>query len=363
MKNAIIGKKLKAMLLLLPCIVILLGGGLFFWNQFMLSRDAQYLQASGYQYAMADSDYALSYLKIGNDAAKHIVVTISDIGVDDFAEQLDPMIACLKDNALFICMNRAGYGLSGDTDKAQTIDKVVADYRIALENANIEPPYVLLPHAYGGVIATYWESQYPDEIAGVFYLDGAVLSEQAVESQYSPVSVWMQRLSTIFGFTRFNPSIVGTLPPDYAPAQKANAARLSIRSHQTTAKSSEAKLLSENYSTAYTHIVANDIPKAYLNAASFRTREDWLASDDWARTFQQIPEIPEAERLQIADQEIEACRNATENTVKPYIELLGNCEYMELPGNHFIHMQKPTSCAVLFSQFLTRIEYTISTES
>lgn len=344
------------MRLLLPCIVILLGMGLFFWNQFMLSKDAQYLQASGYQYAMAGADYALSYQKIGNDAAKHIVVTISDIGTDDFAEQLEPMISCLQDQVLFVCMNRAGYGLSGDTDEPQTLERVVADYRTALQNSNIEAPYILLPHGYGGVIATYWESRYPDEIAGVFYLNGAVVSEDAVQPQYAPMSAWLKRLCTMFGITRLNPSMVGELPSGYAPKQKADAVRLSIRSYRTAAKSSEQKLLADNYSTAHANIVTNNIPKAYLNAASFRTEEEWLAADDWARTFQSMPERTDAERLQLAEQEVADCRAAIENRVKPYTELLGNCEYIELPGNHAIHMYQPTSCAVLFLQFLMRLE-------
>lgn len=349
-------KKSILTLLLVFLIAAALAGGLYGLNRIMLKKEARLLQERGYQFSLTDADYALSYKKIGNDAADHILVAISGMGVDAYAETLAPMAEYLKDNALFVCIDRAGYGLSADTHRPQTVEQVVEDYRSALKNANIEPPYVLLPHSYGGVMATCWESKFPDEIAGVFYLDCTVLSAAPEKSQYSPLSSFVLRFFSDFGITRFTNQLIVTLPPEYSAEQKENAMLLTMHSLRSYAKDSEAKLLPQNCKTVYESIVKNDIPKAYLCASCFRTREEWLAADNWARTYQNMPKATEEERLEIADQNIALCENIAEDVIKPYTDLLGNCEYLELPGDHFIYMQRPMECAVLLSRFLQRID-------
>ncbi|MBR4200749.1 MAG: alpha/beta hydrolase [Oscillospiraceae bacterium] len=357
MKKAEKSRK-KAVLELLLVLVIAAAAafGLYSWQHIMLKKEARLLQERGYQYAMTDVDYALGYRKIGSDIADHIVVTISGMGVDDYAEELAPMIEYLKDDALFVCMDRAGYGLSADTHRPQTVEQVVDDYRSALKNANIEPPYVLLPHSYGGVMATYWESKYPDEIEGVFYMDCTVLSAEEEESAYSALNAWTLRLFSAFGITRMTQKQIVTLPPSYSDTQKENSRLLTLHSFRPYAKDSEQKLMPQNCQTTYESIVTNGIPKAYLSAASFRTAEEWLAADDWTRTWQKMPKATDEERQQLAEKNVSICKNMAEDVIKPYTDLLGNCEILELPGDHFIYMQRPTECAVLFTQFLQRVD-------
>lgn len=342
-------------------IAALTAGGLYGWNRIMLKKEARLLQERGYQYAVTDADYALSYQKAGNDAAAHIVVAISGMGVDDYAEELAPMIEYLREDAFFVCMDRAGYGLSADTHRPQTVEQVVEDYRSALKDAKIEPPYVLLPHSYGGVIATYWESIYPDEIEGVFYMDCTVLSAEEEETQYFAPASWFMRLFSDFGITRMTQKQIVTLPPSYTDRQRENSRLLTMHSFRPYAKDSEQNLMPQNCKTVYESIAANDIPKAYLSAASFRTAEEWLVADDWARTWQKMPAATEEERQQLAEKNVSICKNMKEEVIRPYTDLLGNCEILELPGDHFIYMQRPMECAVLFSQFLHRIDETENT--
>ena len=54
----------------------------------------------------------------------------------------------LKDDYEIIYIDRAGYGYSDDTSIEQTVERVVSDYRNALNSAGIEGPYILLPHSY-----------------------------------------------------------------------------------------------------------------------------------------------------------------------------------------------------------------------
>jgi pimeloyl-ACP methyl ester carboxylesterase len=49
----------------------------------------------------------------------------------------------------------------------------VQEVHTALKNAGIAGPYVLVGHSLGGVIARLYAAQYPDEVAGVVFVDHA----------------------------------------------------------------------------------------------------------------------------------------------------------------------------------------------
>lgn len=323
----------------------------------LLKKEAKQMQAQGWCYAAANDEYSLSYRKSGNEFGKHIIVALSGMGISDYSIQLEPLTEYLSPDNLLVCIDRAGYGLSGDTKRPQTNEQIVQDYRTALKNAGIQPPYVLLPHSIAGVYATYWESKYPDEIEGVFYLDCGVLSADDNEGVSAPLLPAVQQWFEAFGGYRimqhFSP--LSALPENYTASQRANSKLLALHSAVSAAQISEAKLSAQNCKNAYENIVQNDIPKAYLNAASFHTRAEWLAADDWVRTFRKMPDATDEERIKLADQNIERCANIKEITL-PYTEALGNCAYLELSGDHMIYMQQPMQCAVLLSQFLAKID-------
>ena len=350
MKHERTRRSFPAKLLLLFALILLsVLSVLYLRHQRMLRKEARFLQSRGYRYAAADGDYTLSYLESGNDAGKHRIVAISGLGVSDYSVQLRTLAAGLGEDSLLVCIDRAGYGLSGDTDTPQTVQQIVNDYRAALKNANIEPPYILLPHAEGGVYATFWESMYPEETEGVFFLDGTFLSDVPPEA---PAAAGCGKAAACLGIQRLEKY---TLPAGYNATEQLSARMLRTRSAATSAQASERKLFPENCRTAYSHIAQNAVPKAYLRASSYRTAAEWLAADDWARTFRRMQEVSDAERQQYSEQHAAQYQQLTE-LAESYAAMLGNCEYFELPGDSFIHMQKPTQCSVLFSRFLTRIE-------
>lgn len=53
----------------------------------------------------------------------------------------------------------------------RTADDVVQDLNALLSKASVEAPYVLVGASFGGMVVTYYASQYPDEVAGVALLD------------------------------------------------------------------------------------------------------------------------------------------------------------------------------------------------
>ena len=61
------------------------------------------------------------------------------------------------------------------------------------------------------------------------------------------------------------------------------------------------------------------------------------------------------ERAACAVRAIESGKQSAD-ALRPYLDRLGNCQYYELTGSRYIHMQKPMQCAVLFTQFLMQLE-------
>ena len=90
------------------------------------------------------------------------------------------MTAELEKDGLVVFVDRAGYGFSEDTEQEMTLEAIVEDYRKALKNAGIKPPYILLPHSIGGAYANYWVSHYSEEIEAVVFCG----RESAVERRF-----------------------------------------------------------------------------------------------------------------------------------------------------------------------------------
>ena len=102
---------------------------------------------------------------------KHKVIAMPGSGDAAFTVDMKMLSEHLSDDISLIVTPRPGYGLCTDTDEELTTELVVEGTRTALKNAGIEPPYILMPHSMGGLYGTYWESNYPDEVSGVIFLD------------------------------------------------------------------------------------------------------------------------------------------------------------------------------------------------
>jgi pimeloyl-ACP methyl ester carboxylesterase len=68
--------------------------------------------------------------------------------------------------------DRAGTGASDAApNQPRTADDVIEDLDALLETAKVEGPYVLVGASFGGMIVTYYASEYPDDASGVVLLD------------------------------------------------------------------------------------------------------------------------------------------------------------------------------------------------
>ncbi len=353
MKKRIIKYTLIAVLLL----PVLFLGVMFCVHHVLRGRECKQLCQNGrYQYYRGSADYSLALTKKGNDNGSHIIIALSGMNLHNYSVGMLPMTELLCDDNLFVEIDRAGYGISNDTHIPQTTEQIVADYRAALRNAGIQPPYVLMPHSLGCVYATYWESLYPEEIEGVFFMDGTAMPQPEAEPAskllntlyYAAAQCGLQRL--------FYDSFFPNLPDNYTDAQRERSHSLNVYHAYSAAQISEAELENENCRTAYEAMVTNDIPKMFINAAcAVSTEEQFKEQYEWLRTIWDMPPY-ESLTQEMIQSELDERRKITEEQILPFVGQLGNCRYVTLPGQHLVYMQRPTDCAVLLTDFLSTLD-------
>jgi pimeloyl-ACP methyl ester carboxylesterase len=71
--------------------------------------------------------------------------------------------------------DRSGLGWSESAPEASTADSVIQDLRELLAAAGESPPYVLVGHSIGGLIAWLYADQNRNEVAGLVTVDGTPL--------------------------------------------------------------------------------------------------------------------------------------------------------------------------------------------
>lgn len=86
-------------------------------------------------------------------------------------ETWDPVFGRFGEIATVLAYDRAGTGESSWDRLPPTPEHVIARLRRMLERLDVRPPYFLIGHSWGGALAHYHAGQYPDDIAGVLYID------------------------------------------------------------------------------------------------------------------------------------------------------------------------------------------------
>ena len=67
--------------------------------------------------------------------------------------------------------DRAGTGWSDPGPAPRTGRQIVSELHVLLQQAGLEPPYVFVAGSFGGHYARLYTSQYPDEVAGLVFVD------------------------------------------------------------------------------------------------------------------------------------------------------------------------------------------------
>lgn len=70
-----------------------------------------------------------------------------------------------------VSYDRAGIGLSAAGPAPRDARQVARELHVALRNARVPPPYILVGHSFGGPLNRVFAGMYPDECVGMVLLD------------------------------------------------------------------------------------------------------------------------------------------------------------------------------------------------
>ena len=82
----------------------------------------------------------------------------------------------LSKNYKVVSVDYFGVGFSSETSRERTCNNYMEEIREVLKNANIEEPYVLMPHSISNLYCEYYASCYPNEVKAIISLDGTPTS-------------------------------------------------------------------------------------------------------------------------------------------------------------------------------------------
>lgn len=346
--------------LLVICVLFFLGT--IFFHRIMTDREISLLTEHGYYNPVSVGDYWLNTAVFGNKDGKHTIVGLSGLGMGDYSVAARQMTRSLEEKNCVAFVDRAGYGLSDDSDREMTNEMIVEDYRKALQNAGVKKPYILLAHSIGGAYANHWVSNYPDEIEAVIFVDGSQLSEDAFEDNPdSRVDFGDRTLAFLakLGFSRFVlRDYFYRYPDNFTQTEQKLGDALMLMTLDSVAPVSEDALLARNAQAAFNEIVSNDVPKLYICASwGFRTGEEIVETNQWINRQIEINNLNQERRKESYKEEdlkkiLAEYETARENIIYPYAEKMGNCKVVCLAGVHMIYEQKPEECGQIIKEFI-----------
>ena len=129
---------------------------------------------------------------------ENTIVLLPGLGEGLPSADFAPLIRELSKDNQVVCVDYFGVGFSSETSRERTCSNYVEEIREVLKNADIEGPYVLMPHSISSLYCEYYASLYPDEVKAIISLDGS-------SSAYSgDVPAIMEKvIPVLYGFQGF----------------------------------------------------------------------------------------------------------------------------------------------------------------
>lgn len=117
--------------------------------------------------------------RVTTSDAKHTYVmagegsptVILEAGLGDGKDSWVPIYNQIAERTRVFAYDRAGYGASRSANKTRDGATIVRELRSTLQSLNLRPPYVLVGHSIGGTFIELYARTYPDEVAGVVFVD------------------------------------------------------------------------------------------------------------------------------------------------------------------------------------------------
>ncbi len=163
------GKKKPRVIIVVVLVALLLIVGIV-WNDVTTRQEEALFTPYGEMVEVYDTK--MHVFSVGERKANEpAIVMISGLGTPSPAADFFPLWNSLSKEHFVVVLERPGYGWSKNTSRERTTQNILEESQLALAQTGIEPPYLLVAHDMGGMEASLYASQYPDEVAGLVLLD------------------------------------------------------------------------------------------------------------------------------------------------------------------------------------------------
>lgn len=104
-------------------------------------------------------------------------VLVFENGMGESLDSWDTVLDQLASTAPVFAYDRVGLGKSDKAYEIHTPEQTAENLKNILTTLNIPPPYVLVGHSLGGVYIRGFAGLYPDDVAGLVFVDPADFTE------------------------------------------------------------------------------------------------------------------------------------------------------------------------------------------
>jgi pimeloyl-ACP methyl ester carboxylesterase len=128
-------------------------------------------------------------------------VIVFENGMADTYDRWNAIIADVsKTNAVF-AYNRPRIGESEDDSLPPAPEHIVNNLREMLAAKGLKPPYLLVSHSFGGAYARTFASRFPNEIAGLIFIDPVDFTKKGEmgDLPYLEIGLTRHQIDSIFG--------------------------------------------------------------------------------------------------------------------------------------------------------------------
>lgn len=98
---------------------------------------------------------------------------VFDAGLGGFSLEWLRIQRQLRDTVQSCAYDRAGYGWSEMGPSPRSTSQINDEFERLLEAAELQPPYILVGHSFGGYNVQYYAKSHPDRVAGVVLIDAS----------------------------------------------------------------------------------------------------------------------------------------------------------------------------------------------
>jgi pimeloyl-ACP methyl ester carboxylesterase len=128
--------------------------------------------------------HAMRVRTAGLDRSGQTTTLVFEVALGDRLETWDSLFQRAAGLAPVVTYDRAGLGGSPDNGVTPTPANVARTLHALLAALRAKPPYVLVGHSWGGLLARMFTELYPSEVAGLVYIDPTDMRSLADEIEY-----------------------------------------------------------------------------------------------------------------------------------------------------------------------------------